>query len=78
MPIISQDSLIPSLDVRDDDAMGLKENASGIINRRPIAEMLYWYCDLRFAAILISLFNPCIYFLFQGTGTQGRIYQQAG
>ena len=40
-PVTGQDSLIPSLDVGDDDAMGLKENASGIIKRRSIAEMLY-------------------------------------
>ena len=39
--IIGQDSLIPSLDVGDDDAIGLEENASGIIQRRSIAEMLY-------------------------------------
>ena len=40
-PIIDQDSLIPSLDVGDDDAIGLEENASGIIKRRSIAEMFY-------------------------------------
>ena len=40
-PIIGQDSLISSLDVRDDDAMGLEGNALGIIKRRSIAEMLY-------------------------------------